>query len=311
MLIANPIYDIMFKRLMEDLPIARFFIETLIGETIEELVVKPQEYRYKPNRTGKEFDEAARLMTVYKLDYIATIKTAEGEHKKVLIEVQKARNSVDVMRFRNYLAEQYKLEDEVTVEGGKITKPLPIITIYLLGFKLNNIDCAAVKIERKYIDMLLGTEIDLKNEFIEQLTHNSYIVQIPRINSRLQNRLDELLSVFEQQHFLDEKGTIKEYSHPIQTPAIRRMIELLNLEGADPERRKEIEDEIEAWKIIEGGNRQLFDELRLQIEHKDLQIRAIAEAREADKVALEEKNKALEAQEKELEALRKLLAEKG
>jgi hypothetical protein len=192
----------MFKRLMEDLPIARFFIETLIGETIEELVVKPQEYRYKPNRTGKEFDEAARLMTVYKLDYIATIKTAEGEHKKVLIEVQKARNSVDVMRFRNYLAEQYKLEDEVTVEGGKITKPLPIITIYLLGFKLNNIDCAAVKIERKYIDMLLGTEIDLKNEFIEQLTHNSYIVQIPRINSRLQNRLDELLSVFEQQNFL-------------------------------------------------------------------------------------------------------------
>jgi hypothetical protein len=103
------------------------------------------------------------------------------------------------------------------------------------------------------------------------------------------------------------------------------MIELLNLEGADPEKRKEIEDEIEAWKIIEGGNRQLFDELRLEIENKDRQIKAIAQvrealeqAREADKVALEEKNKALEeknkaleAQEKELEDLRKLLAGKS
>ena len=95
---------------MEDLPIARFFIETLIGEPIADLQVKPEEYRYKLPVQEKDLeDEAYRLLTIYKLDYVATIKTVEGKYKKVLIEVQKARNKVDVMRFRSYLAGQYKL----------------------------------------------------------------------------------------------------------------------------------------------------------------------------------------------------------
>ena len=37
MLIANPIYDSVFKRLMENKRSARFFIETLTGEKIEKL----------------------------------------------------------------------------------------------------------------------------------------------------------------------------------------------------------------------------------------------------------------------------------
>ncbi|MBC7553467.1 MAG: hypothetical protein H7257_05770 [Taibaiella sp.] len=181
-----------------------------------------------------------------------------------------------------------------------LKKPLPIVTIYLLGFKLADIDSPAIKVERKYIDMILGQPILNKSEFIEQLTHNSFIVQIPHIRGRLQNRLDALLSVFEQKHFLDESGSIKEYNHSIDFPEVRRILDVLHTEGVDPARRKEIEDEIEAWRLIEGGNRNDFERFRLQIEQKDRQI-------EQERAEKERILAAMEAQQKELEELKKLL----
>ena len=96
MIIANPIYDVVFKRMMENEGVAKFFIGTLLGEHVEDVSVKPQEFTY--------IDELAGL-AVFRLDFIATIRTATGEAKKVLIEIQKAKNQVDLMRFRNYLAE--------------------------------------------------------------------------------------------------------------------------------------------------------------------------------------------------------------
>jgi len=45
MVIANPIYDIVFKRLMENKRIARFFVETIIGEQVEDIAVVPQEWK--------------------------------------------------------------------------------------------------------------------------------------------------------------------------------------------------------------------------------------------------------------------------
>jgi hypothetical protein len=35
MIIANPIYDVVFKRLMENDKVAKFFIGTLLEQTIE------------------------------------------------------------------------------------------------------------------------------------------------------------------------------------------------------------------------------------------------------------------------------------
>lgn len=64
MLIANPIYDVVFKRLMENERVAKFFIGTLIGQTIETVEVKPQEFTY--------IDQLAGL-AVFRLDFIATI----------------------------------------------------------------------------------------------------------------------------------------------------------------------------------------------------------------------------------------------
>ena len=43
MIIANPIYDVVFKYLLEDAEIARDLLSTILGEEVVQLEFKPQE----------------------------------------------------------------------------------------------------------------------------------------------------------------------------------------------------------------------------------------------------------------------------
>ena len=156
MIIANPIYDVVFKRMMENERVAKFFIGTLLEQIIETIEVKPQEFTYTDELAG---------ISVFRLDFIAPIKTETGEYKKVLIEIQKAKKQIDLMRFRNYLAEQYKKED--TVKDEKVV--LPITTIYILGFKLPEITTPCIKVERNYKDLINKITLSEKSDFVEKL----------------------------------------------------------------------------------------------------------------------------------------------
>ena len=255
MIIANPIYDVVFKRMMENERVARFFIGTLLEQTIETIEVKPQEYTYEgefdfsnPKDVEKYENRIKERYTiwVYRLDFIATIKTETGEYKRVLIEIQKAKNQIDLMRFRNYLAEQYKKED--IINGEKVV--LPIITIYILGFKLPEILTPCIKVERNYKDLINKTTLEIKSDFVEKLTHDSYVVQVDRITDRYQTRLDKLLSVFEQTNFVDDQKITKEFNHTTDLEEVQIMTDILHHSGTDPEEKKKIETEQEAWRTI-------------------------------------------------------------
>ena len=255
MVIANPIYDVVFKRLMEDNRIAKFFIGTLLDQTIESIEVKPQEYTYWDNvdlndpsmRKALEDTVKERIsIRVYRLDFVATIKTEAGEYKKILIEIQKANNPIDLMRFRNYLAEQYKKED--LINNTKVV--LPITTIYILGFNLPEVTSPCVKVERNYKDLVNQKIILATSEFIESLTHDSYFVQVERITNRYQTRLDKLLSFFEQTNFVDDNKIIKMYNHDADLEELKIMTDILHFSGTDPVQKKKIEDEQEAWRTI-------------------------------------------------------------
>jgi hypothetical protein len=237
MVIANPIYDVVFKRLMENDKVAKFFIGTLLEQTIENIEVKPQEFTYS--------DELAGL-AVFRLDFIATIKTDTGEFKKILIEIQKAKSQIDLMRFRNYLAEQYKKED--TINDQKII--LPITTIYILGFKLPEIETPCLNVERNYNDLINKTRLVTKSDFVEKLTHDSFIVQVNRITDRYQSRLDKLLSVFEQTNFVDDRKITKEFNHNADIEEVEIITKILHHSGTNPEERKKIEVEQEAWRSV-------------------------------------------------------------
>ncbi len=281
MIIANPIYDVVFKRLMENERVAKFFIGTMLTEDVISVQLKPQEFTY---------DKEAVPVAIFRLNFIAIIKTETGEHKKVLIEIQKAKNEMDLMRFRNYLAEQYKKQD--VVDDVQVT--LPITTIYILGFNLKNIKSACVKVERQYHDLINNTTINHKNEFIENLTHDSFVVQVERITGKYKSRLDKLLSVFEQRNFIDDKGVIKEFNHQADVEELKIMTDILHHVGASAEERKEIEAEREAWRTYF----EMFEKQHAELKQKNELI--IIKNK-----ALDEKDRAIEEMRKEIEALKK------
>ena len=89
--IANPIYDSVFKYLMEDNEIAKLIISKIIQEDIVELDFLPQEKSSKI-----EFDH--RIFTVFRMDFSAKIKTEDECYKNVVIEIQKAKLPTDIIQ---------------------------------------------------------------------------------------------------------------------------------------------------------------------------------------------------------------------
>jgi DNA repair exonuclease SbcCD ATPase subunit len=308
---------------MENRRIAKFFIATLTGEQIEEIAMVPQEYTYHTRAKKKKEDPAEEqkedeweILSAIRFDFIATIRTESGEHKKVLIEIQKTSNPANLMRFRTYLGEQYKRIDMVEIASGKVEKSLPIISIYLLGFKLPNIEAPAVKIGRIYTDIIGKKEIKEKSEWIEALTHDGYFVQIPYVTGKPRTLLEKLLSIFEQEYFVDEKKTMKEYEYPIDNDNLKTMLEELKHAAADTQTRREMEEvwwaekrETE-WERSLQESRKIIEESRKALKVKDKTIEAKDQALEENKRTLEENKKTLEENKKALEENKKVLEEK-
>ena len=311
MLIANPIYDTVFKRLMENERVAKFFIGTFLNATVEQLDVHPQEFTIAKEQSDEATKEPDLVdLTVFRLDFIAMVRLEDGSTQKILIELQKAGREVDLMRFRNYLGEQYKKKE--MVEGQAM--PHPIRTIYILGFKLPTIEAPCLHIERQYRDMLTGGTVSKRSRFIEHLTHDSYVVQVERITGKAQTKLEKLLSIFEQAHFVDENGILKDYPLNPEEEEVKLMLDILHHTGADPETRRKIETEQEAWRSINamfgGKERALWDKLNKKEEElgqKEEELERERIEKEKERREKEKERQAKEAALRELEALKKRL----
>lgn len=287
MIIANPIYDVVFKYLLEDVEIAKELLSTILGEEVQSLEVKPQE-------TSTETSGDIRIL---RFDFKAVIKKPNGEISKVLIELQKAKKAFDVMRFRRYLGDNYRKEDDVLNDKGEPEKlPLPIITIYFLGFPLNSIQSGVVKINREYRDVVTQEILDIKEDFVELLTHDSYLIQVRKLPKAARNKLERVLHIFspiyqstKDKHQLDFQGDTDD-------PLVKKMVDRLGRAIASEEIRDlmDVEDELD----------RIFDrEMRKKDEIIAEKEEIIAEK---DKLLIEEKKRAEEEIQKNLELQRQI-----
>jgi len=278
MLIANPIYDSVFKYLMEDQHVAKKLLSAILGEEILELELRPQEQSGKSDKF---------LVTIFRVDFKATVKTESGEVKKILIELQKGKHPLDMMRFRRYLAENYTQEDDI--EGKKMI--LPIVTIYILGFELS-IKRAILKVNRVYTDVVNGEQINEKDEFIEKLTHDSYVVQIPRLSEKMQTRVEKVLSVFSQRWVTDNKRILN-YPADLQDESLQPILQRL----ARAAESEEVQKQIQIEETFDNSLEQALREKDALLEKKD-------ELLEQKDELLEQKDKAIEELLQEIERLK-------
>jgi hypothetical protein len=297
--IANPLYDTVFKYLMENERVAKFFISTLLDETVLSVDFK------SPTTSSQRLVKTKLTVRILQLDFVATIQTSTGEHKKVLVELQKSNHQADIARFREYLSSQYRSQE--VVNGKRET--LPITTIYILGFNLPEIKTACIKVEREYKDLINRVSLTEKSSFVEKLTHDSYVVQVKRITKRYRTRLDKLLSIFEQDNFLDQDEKYKAYLHPADNDiGLKEARDRLAYCASDAKMRRRIENEYRVMLTLNdfvGMKDRLLEEKEQIIEKQGKALEEKEKILEEKEAALEEKNKKIEVLEKKLEQLKR------
>ncbi|MDR3261614.1 MAG: hypothetical protein LBT78_07230, partial [Tannerella sp.] len=225
--IANPIYDIVFKYMMEDNKVARKFISTIIREQVLELEFAPQENTIEKNKQADpETDTRTTVQTYYRADFVAKLAVPDG-YKTVLIEMQKVSQPTDIMRFRRYLGGQYRKADNISMDINGDEQARQIYCIFFFGEGLGIKGVPVLTVDNMVRDFATGESLNVKHNFIDGLHHKSWIIQVPDIKSeRRRNEVEVLLSVFDQHNKTGDKHilTIREEDFPGEFhPIIRRL----------------------------------------------------------------------------------------
>jgi hypothetical protein len=300
--IANPIYDVVFKYLLDDEKVARLLLSALLGKEVLELQFRPTEVHHEAARP-----DGTQLL-VLRMDFAAAVRLEDGGRKLVLIEIQKARNAWDVQRFRRYLGSNYASPENVYLDPDGKEQALPIVTIYFLGQGLECVDVPVLKINRHYLDLATGDEVRITDPFVEALTHDSIVVQINRLKNRRRTELERLLEVFDQglasrsdPHLLD----ILEENFPAHHQAVLRR---LMRAGAEQEVRDSMDVEDDIMTAFQDQARESAD-LRQALAEKDQVIEEKHQALRRKDQVIEEKEQAIEEKDQVLKEKDRLIAE--
>jgi hypothetical protein len=293
--IANPIYDTVFKHLLEDQEVARGLLSCLLQVEILEIEPRPQEVT--DVRVTPPLDTLDAGLRVFRMDFTARVRLATQETKTVILELQKAGKAEALVRFRNYLGRVYQ-----SSERDEAGRPLPVLAVYILGFNANKDRPALVLGNTKLTDgvtkqPLPDADNPADDAFFRSLTHDAAFVQIPQIKDlQGHSEVERSLKLFDQsfvnkdRHFLVLADTMLE-SAP---DWLRKAFRVLQSAAADEEVRQAmaVEDEIsEAFENLvdrlDSERRQKEEALSMVEDERRQKVDAVARA-EALALELEE-----------------------
>lgn len=268
--IANPIYDSVFKYLMEDERIAKTLISALLKKEVVEVDMRRNEY------TNGTRDN----ISMFRIDFGARIKEDDGSTKLVLIELQKTWLETETLRFRQYLGAQYANPENILKDCENDGYGIPMIAVYLLGHKVGDIEEPVLYVKHKALDYD-GNQVTkgIPDPFVDSLTHDSIIVQIPRLRGHVNNRLDKVLSVFDQS--LKEKGNHQVLS--VDEDKFNGDLEMMHIlhrlitAASDSKLRQDMNVEDEFFSAIENRDTALMKKDKTIAEQKE-QIRSMVKA---------------------------------
>ena len=257
--VVNPIYDTVFKYIMQDEKVAKVLIGNILKTKVVSIQMNNNEYAAMlPD--GKK---------VFKLDFSATILDKLGKHQLVHIEVQKALEEGEIMRFRSYLGAIYmdstkkyletiqnpKTQEEITVEH-----PLPIHSIYILGHELGDGLSESVMHGENIFKDQDGNiiQIPANNDYINGLTHTVTFVIAPLTKKNVKTHLDRLLTIFSDITPNSQEIELDEYYDDSED--YRTLMRALQRASADKQLRGNLDLEQFAWgnqMKMERRNQQL------------------------------------------------------
>jgi hypothetical protein len=123
----------------------------------------------------------------------------------------------------NYMKSHVILTENQRVKDERY----PIIAIYFLGFRLKNVKIPVLKVERQYFNAVSNRKLNVKEDFVEKLSHDLYAIQIPRLKMHARTELEQMLDVFNQNKYKTADNHILEYMGSTQDPRIARVVKHL------------------------------------------------------------------------------------
>ena len=291
-IIANPIYDTVFKFLMEDERVAKVLISALLQKEVVELQMRQHEFSKKTDHR----------ISICRIDFSARIKDKDGAEHLVLIELQKTWLATETMRFRQYLGTQYlDMKNTLSNEGEGKKFGVPIISIYLLDHRVGDLPEPVVYVRRRYLDYNSNPVVEgVPDPFVESLTHDAIIVQIPLLSGKTRNRLERLLLVFDQDFQVEGNSHFLRIDESAPWTAEEQLvIDRLIKAAADSQLLQDMYIEDEFLSELEQRDTEIMrKEQELQQSRQELQ---------QSKQVIEQKDQVIEQSRQELEEKERML----
>ena len=297
--VANPIYDIVFKYLMEDERIARTILSALLKKDITRVEIRPHEYANDKRDT----------LSVFRIDFGATVRDADGSEHLILIELQKTWLETETLRFRQYLSVHYQNPKNI-VEGSRDRHAIPMVAVYLLGHKVGDIEEPVLYVRHDSFDY--NGNLVTKgppNAFVDSLTHDSIIVQIPRLHGQINTRLDKVLSIFDQSRKDSDNQQVLNLDDSLYSgdSDMEHIVRRLLMAATNADVRMDMNVEDEYYSVIEKRDTEILmrerqlAEQKVQLNEQKVQLNEQKVQLDKQKEQLEQKNAQLEQKDAQLE----------
>ena len=261
--VANPLYDAVFKYLMEDDRIAKTILTALLKKKVVDVKIRRNEYANLNRRES---------ISMFRIDFAATVLDEDNKPHLMLIELQKTWLPTETLRFRRYLALQYNNEENMLKEDHE-KYAIPMVAIYLLGHCVGKIEEPVIYVNH-YAYNYDGKKVEegIPDPFVESLQHD-IIVQIPLLHGRVNNRLEKVLCLFDQTNVADNKKVIKVDDKQFEGDNdMEYIVRRLQSAAADPDMRYQMNAEDEFFKELEARD-SLIMEKDGQLKEKDGQLK--------------------------------------
>jgi len=288
MKIINPLYDKAFKYLMENNKLAKKILSVILDVEVIEVALSQQETTLPDERRG---------LTLFRLDFKAIIKQADGSRKTVLIELQKSKYPTDIQRFRNYLGSSYLAKNRETAGESVVAeeKPAeyqsiyPIIAIYILGYNLDDLPYMAVTVNRDVINSVSKQKIEVSSFFVEHLTHQSHIIQVRRLPEKRQTLLEKFFVLFNQAWCTDNNFIIDLQNIPEE---FKDVVKYLQGPVMDDNFRRQLEAEEQLDTIFDAQEAKYLKKIAEVLDQKEAAVERELEERKQKEEANKQKEEA-------------------
>lgn len=243
--VANPLYDAVFKYLMEDERIAKTILSALLKKKVLEVNIRRNEYA---NVTRNE------AISMFRIDFAAKVMDENGKSSLMLIELQKTWLS-NTLHKRRYLYPQYN-------NSANQDSTCPIIDINILGHRIGDIETPLIYIKNKIAYDYEGREITkgFHESFIASFKRDCVIFQVPLLDNLKCDNIRQILSVFSQDCLAkhEKQLVLLDDSKYINNYEAFHIIYKLLAAASNPDMRTKMRLEEEYLSVLEEKDTQIM-----------------------------------------------------